>query len=417
MWRRRVGVNLVGTGLGILLACGEARSQSPFDLPPGVELAGAYTVDILSNLDGGRREGTAYLGDLSATLTLRSAALFGWPGATLHVYGLANHGRSVSDRVGDLQGVSNIEAPKEARIYEAWIQQNLVGDRLSLLVGFYDLNSEFDVLRAAGLFLNGSFGIGAEYGLSGRNGPSIFPATSMAARLAFQPGTGTTLRVAALDGVPGASSGGDALPDRDNGLLIAWELAHVGGGRLEEARERGRIGRARSRPAYRGKVALGGWRYTDRGARPFWASDSGGASLATRSGIYALAEYLLLPRGPDSKDGLRAFARAGLADPHSSLVRAYTGAGVVYRGLGAGRSDDQVGLGVAAAHLSSDYRLAVSGTGGTPPRSEVSVEVTYRVSLGAGIGLQPDLQYVIRPAGGVGLENAWVAGVRLQLSR
>ncbi len=414
------GVGLLGIWLGILLACGEARSQSPLDLPAGVELSGVYTVDALSNVDGGRREGTAYLGDLSVMLTLRSASLLGWRGATLHVYGLVNHGRSASARVGDLQGVSSIEARDDAQIYEAWIQQNLVGDRLSLLVGFYDLNSEFDVIRTAGVFLNGSFGIGAEYGLSGRNGPSIFPATSLAARLAFQPGEGTTLRVAGFDGVPGdpgAPRGGGDLPERDDGLLVAWEVAHVGGGRFEEARERGRIGRARSRPPYRGKVALGGWLYTDGDARPSWASGTVGSGLTSRSGVYALAEYLVLPKASDSSDGLRVFARAGLADPRSSPVRAYTGAGLVYRGLGAGRPDDQVGLGVAAAHLSPDYRAAVSGPEGTPPPSEVAVELTYHMNLGAGIGLQPDLQYVLRPAGGVGMEDAWVAGIRLQISR
>ena len=73
----------------------------------------------------------------------------------------------------------------------------------SLLLGLYDLNSEFDVIETAGLFLNSSFGIGAEYGSSGRNGPSIFPATSFGARLSGQPVQSLFIRGAVLDGVPG----------------------------------------------------------------------------------------------------------------------------------------------------------------------------------------------------------------------
>jgi porin len=49
-------------------------------------------------------------------------------------------------------------------------------------IGLYDLNSEFDVIEAAALFLNPSHGIGPDFAQSGRNGPSIFPVTSLAIR-------------------------------------------------------------------------------------------------------------------------------------------------------------------------------------------------------------------------------------------
>lgn len=49
-------------------------------------------------------------------------------------------------------------------------------------IGLYDLNSEFDALDDAGLFINSAFGVGTDIGLTGVNGPSIFPVTSLAVR-------------------------------------------------------------------------------------------------------------------------------------------------------------------------------------------------------------------------------------------
>jgi porin len=63
--------------------------------------------------------------------------------------------------------VSNIDASDAWKIYEAWLKQSLFQDRLPVLAGLYDLNSEFDVIESAGLFLNSSHGIGADYSQTG----------------------------------------------------------------------------------------------------------------------------------------------------------------------------------------------------------------------------------------------------------
>ena len=70
-----------------------------------------------------------------------------WKGATLFFYILGNHGGALSEQVGDLQGLSNIEAPATVKLYEAWFEQTLFDDRLSFKAGLYDLNTEFDVIE------------------------------------------------------------------------------------------------------------------------------------------------------------------------------------------------------------------------------------------------------------------------------
>ena len=81
-----------------------------------------------------------------------------------------------------------IAADRGWTLFELNAEQSMLDHRVSLLVGLYDLNSEFDANGTAGFFINSSFGIGAELGASGLNGPSIFPVTSLGTRLRWCPG-------------------------------------------------------------------------------------------------------------------------------------------------------------------------------------------------------------------------------------
>ncbi|MFO7314738.1 carbohydrate porin [Rhodothermus marinus] len=186
---------------GWLLAADTSRFTS--------ELAVAYTADVMSPLAGASVR-PVWMDNVDVTLTLHLT-----PRTTLFLYGLGNQGGSISARVGDAQGVSNIEAPTSWRLYEAFVEHVTATGRLSVLAGLYDLNSEFDVLPAAGLFINSSFGIGAELAASRPQGPSIFPVTSpgLRLRLGFQRSARYAgyLQAVALDGGRDART---ALPAR-----------------------------------------------------------------------------------------------------------------------------------------------------------------------------------------------------------
>src|SRR3546814_813371 len=128
-----------------------------------------YTGEVMGNVAGGHRRGARYLDNLDLVFEADLDRLAGWTGAQLHVYGLYNNGRSISELAGDTQAVSNIEAGVRAlRLYEAWIDQK-IGDAASVRIGLYDLNSEFDALDTAGFFVSSPHGIGTDFAQSGRN--------------------------------------------------------------------------------------------------------------------------------------------------------------------------------------------------------------------------------------------------------
>lgn len=122
----------------------------------GLTFGFTYIGELSSDVAGGLHRKAVYLDNISLTLTFDLNKILGWRGATFYVYGMSFQGRSPSRNMGDAQGVSNIAAYPTSRLYEAWVQQDLFADRLSLLAGIYDLNSEFAVIEAAGVFLNSS---------------------------------------------------------------------------------------------------------------------------------------------------------------------------------------------------------------------------------------------------------------------
>ncbi len=105
--------------------------------------------------------------------------LFDIRGLTLFVSGQSNAGGGLSDRfVGDSFAVSNIDAPKASRLFEAGAAWGFGEDgEHGVRVGLLDLNAEFDASDPRGLFINSVFGIGQDFSQSGENGPSIFPTT------------------------------------------------------------------------------------------------------------------------------------------------------------------------------------------------------------------------------------------------
>lgn len=351
-----------------------------------------YTADVLANAAGGLEQASRYLDNLDVTLALDGERLAGWRGGSIFLYGLYNNGASFSgDLVGDEQGVSNIETGAAAlRLYEAWVEQSFADGRASVRAGLYDLNSEFDAIETAGLFLSSSHGIGPEFAQSGRNGPSIFPSTSLAVRGAVAINDAWTIRAVVLDGVPGDPDHPERTAIRlsdDDGALLTAELGYAGHGQ---------------------RAAFGYWRYTAKhevllatamSGTPVYADGADGA-------------YVYLEASP--AEGWSAWLRLGVAAARFNAVAGYLGAGLVRTGVFVGREADQMGVALAWAGYGDDYRAARAWEGAPVERGELALELTYRAALSDRFALQPHIQYIIDPSGDPGLDDALVIGLRLE---
>jgi len=399
----------------------------------GILLETVNTVDVLSNVSGGINQKTAAVGDLDLLLTVDTEKLFsGWQGGTLFVYGLGLYGDNPSKHVGDIQAVDNIAAPNTWKLFEAWYQQNLF-EHFSLLAGLYDVTSEFDVMVSSSeLFLNGSFGTGAEFGASGQNGPSTFPTTSLGIRGQAIVTDNLMIRAVLADGVPGDPDdvhGTHIQLSKDDGLFGNMEFAYYQFSPEEELdHQRGilqdkprrltfrRVGR--SAPLeYEAKAAIGFWGYTTS-LDHLSKIDSSGEPVTRHGtyGMYGLAEYDVYHEKDDTEQELTIFARAGMADPRVNRFSQYYGGGLVYTGLFPGRNFDQTGIGAAAAVNGKYYKRSQRKEGQSVEDAEITLEVTHSIFVNSNLFIQPDVQYVINPDTVPGRKNALVLGVRLEFN-
>jgi porin len=394
------------------------RGQSFGDASAPLALTLSYTGDLQQNAAGGERRGVAFAGAADAELTVRLGKLVAWHGASIFVSVLDTHGSAPTHLVGDVQGVSSVEAPANLTVEEAWLQQNLFGNRLSWLAGRYDLNTEFYRLQSAALFVNSSFGMGPELAMSGVAGPSIFPNTAVGTRIDIKPSPNVVWRAAVLDGVPVGRPGRRTwLFAPGDGVLIVTEAALLSRpARSGEPRQRRfRIGRGLVR-SYQGKLALGAWYYTAR-FPDLVSTLADGRPIQHRGsrGAYLLGDQTVWSGGTESPRALMAFVQLGLGDGRVNQVGAYLGAGLTFAAPFHSRAQDAVGLAMAAARNGSHYEEAQT-IAGDPAADETSLELTYQAQLASWLTVQPDLQYVIHPGGTGAGRNAVVLGVRIAVS-
>lgn len=350
-----------------------------------------HTLEVASAFKEGVRNDVVFLGNLDAQFALDAEKAFGWNGASFFVYYLVDWGKAPSQLVGDVQVTSNIEVENSvSRFFEVWYQQNFMDDKLSFLIGLHDLNSEFYVTDASDMFLNSSFGIGAEFAQAGTNGPSIFPVTSLGFRVAAKPIENTYVRAAVYDAVPGKTgndTGTHIRLSNDEGALLVTEVGY--------ASESGT------------KLGVGVWHFTENFNDLAEVDSAGNALKRKNQGLFFVSEYQIM-------ESLNTFARFGFASRHVNAIASNVAAGVTYSGLLPNVfSADSLGLGFTTAFATDKFRRNQSNAGVQTDSSETSIEVTYSMEILDGLTVQPDFQYVVNPSFATATNDAIIGTLRI----
>ena len=357
------------------------------DVPPILTVSVRDTADLWDDASGGRRPGPVVLNKLQLGGSFASDRL-GLDGWTVHLQIFRTDGSSLSDRVGDIQTVDSIDAHPVTRLFESWIEKKFGNENRSVAFrfGLIDLNSDYDSVQTSSLFVNSSQGIAADLARSGRNGPSIYPVSSLAFRISWLPSKKWTFRLGAFDGVPGDT--------HDPNAFVRVRLSGADGALL--------IGQVDYHLSDKAKIEAGVWRYSS--LVPQIAPDASGRRAD--QGVYISLEAPL-PR----LEKWSAWMRLGAADAAAQQVSGYIGTGIVGQGVIAGRPEDRLGFAIARAENGAQSQSAFH-----LHSAETSYELTYQVKLHDTVALQPDLQYVVHPSSGANAPNALVVGLRLVLT-
>ncbi|WP_404416270.1 carbohydrate porin [Brevundimonas vesicularis] len=357
---------------------------------PSWTVAAEYTADVSGVVSGGATRGGRYLDNLSVTLDGDLEQAMGWRGARLHMSGLYNGGGEPNALAGTLQGVDNIEVAQQgARLFEAWIEQDL-GGSASLLAGLYDLNSEFYATEASGLLIAPPFGIGSELASTGPNGPAIFPSSSLAARLRVGQAEGPYGQVAVVN-------------------ADARTLGDRGG--VDTSLDEGVLGIAEAGVGGPVRYAVGVWRYDQRQDDIRDLTPDGDPAQSRAHGAYALLEGKLFG---DAEEGPRidGFTRLGLSDGDTTDFKGGWQAGLLMQRIFAARPDGQLSFGIHQGWLSDKARANIADTGLDPSRHEEGIELTYADTIGR-FGVQPDIQLIRNPGGVRDADDVVVVSLRV----
>jgi porin len=388
---RTAGVPAMVAALGLPMYVEAA--ESPDGNPP-LLLNAAYTGEVWRNVSGGVRQDDTYLDNIDVIATLDAERAWGWTGTTFLVSGLHNNRPTLSDRiVGDIQTVSNIDTDGATRLYEAWVERAFEAGAIKL--GLIDLNSELDVNETGALFINSSHGIGPDFSQIGENGPSIFPVTGLGTVMRWDASERLQVRLAAFEGTVGDPTHPRRTTvdlESDEGALLVGEIT--------------------VHPTEAHRAVVGVWRHTGRSAS---FTDDELLHRDESLGVYALTEGTLLERGQSSLSG---FLRVGVADSDVHQISRYIGAGVAWSGpmLAGPDREEQLGLAIGNISNGNAYLRAQADQGAIYDRHETAIELTYRMQALSWLALQPDLQYIINPRTDPALDNAWVIGLRFELS-
>lgn len=286
------------------------------------------------------------------------------------IEGLGIQTSSALSALMPMQSTSNIAASNGFVIYQAFVTQELPKGA-SFSLGVFEFNESFYNTDASTLFMNGTFGVGAEMTSSTLSQVPTFPTTSLGAKMRSPIVGPFSIDVGAMNANPAAV---------DSPLFRRFQL-----------RSSDRVlGVAQANADFdirenHGTASLGTW-----GVQSFDVSKD---RAPERGGYLLLSQKIYSPRRRDS-EGLYGFFRSGIAWGSTFVSDRTVSAGVSYRGLLLSDARDELGIAAAWAHRSKSQREIVEEEGGTQSfhAHETVAEICYRIEIVKGLSVQPDIQ-------------------------
>ncbi len=396
----------------------------------GVTLSATETSEVLANASGGRKPGANYDGLTTVTLQIDTKAAFGIEGGQINASMLQLHGENYSlDNIGALQTISGVEGDRATRLWELWWDQKF-GDAFDVKFGQQSLDVEFAGTPSGGVFVNALFGWSAVDALDLPGGGPAFPLSSLGLRGRWQSGPWTAL-AGVFSGAPAPLTNPDPQHANAYGVSFPWT------GALAAAEAQYALSEGQGR--YAGVYKLGAWydslAFADRQYNTLGQPLADPAANPTPRlhggdfGLYAVADQTIW-RGSEKDRTLNLFLRP-MAAPQGdrNLTTFSIDGGLTLRDPLPGRKDDTFGLGFGFVQLSPgaigfsrDAALYNPGVYSPTLSHETLFEATYQYQATAWAQIQPDLQYIHNPGGGIvntsggKAGDAWVSGLRVNVT-
>jgi porin len=382
----------------------------------------AYTGEAAATLDGGKKSGTAYAGQLMFGADINLDAAFGWHGATLKAYGINRHGTNLANSsTGNSTSVQEIYGGQGTRLANLTIEQKLLNDRLVLEAGRSVANIHFLGSELCQYF-QGNSACGNPTYVFRTSNFTWWPVSSWMADATAWVTPNVYLHLGAYQVDPSQAEDGQHGLKWSTNQATGWIMPYAIGWQ--------------SSPSARlkAKYEIGGWQdnstyndpLRDSNGAPALLSGLDYANRRGRSGAFARVEQQVTSDG--NGRGLTVFG-AVLKGTSGQLIEDYfLQAGLVQKGTFASRPQDNIAFVVTQQKYSDialeNLRLARAAAGGTgtPHDSQVMMELSYGIQVTPKLRIAPNLHYIVHPdqfdepARLHDLPNALIAGMRIDWS-
>jgi porin len=371
-----------------------------------------YTGEVLGNVTGGIQRGAVYDGLIELVFDIDLEKKFGWKGATFHTNVFQIQGGGFTEHfIGSLIAVSTIEALATTRLYEAWFEQKLFDDQLTVKIGQLGADTEFLTSATASHFINSTFGWPTITTLDLPSGGPAYPLATPGIRVRFDPQPSLSLLAAVFNGDPAGPGTGDPQARDPYGLNFRASDPPLWIGEAQY-----KYNQEKKAAGLPGVVKLGGWHHTGNFDNVRFGTDglalADPAKLSGNWGVYGvLDQQIWRLSDKDPEKGANVFVRVSGSPSDRNEIDFYVDGGVTFTGVVPRRPDDVFGVAFAysqifAALSALDSDEVLAGNRAVVRNAEALLDVTYQAQIVPGWILQPDFQYIWHPGGHAPINNA-----------
>ncbi|PTQ74350.1 carbohydrate porin [Pseudomonas sp. GV071] len=400
-------------------------------LEQGVDFTIGYVGEGATNLHGGYNDDRTarYVSQWALGTHLDLQKLLGWNAAEFQVLLTDRNGDNLSNdrisdpRTGQLSSVQEVWGRgKSWRLTQMWYRQQFLDKALDLKIGRMGVNEDFNSFPCD--FQSLSFcaapigNVAGDVWYSG-------PVSQWALRAKYNLNEQWAVQIGVFEQNPSnlePDNGFKLSGSGTKGALVPVEVIYkptVGAQALP----------GEYRVGYYHSSASANDVYDDVNGNPQGITGQAAKTQSSKSGWWVMGRQQLTARNGDAARGLSVFASATFHDKETSSIDSFQNLGMVYVGLFDARPKDDFGLGIARIHVNDDVtkrqrqiNTANAITDFDNPsyvpvqHSEYNIELNYGVHVTDWLTVRPNVQYVRSPGGVYEVDNAVVAGVKLQAS-
>ncbi|MBC3270653.1 MULTISPECIES: carbohydrate porin [unclassified Pseudomonas] len=393
----------------------------------GIDIKADYVGEMGANLNGGYNDDKTarYADQFGLGVALDLQKLWGWDNTQAKIQLTNRNGYNISnDRVGDPRA-GTLSSSQEVygrghmvRLTQLWIQHQFFDNKLDVKAGYFGEGEDFNTFPCE--FQNLAF-CGSQVGNWATNIWYNWPVSQAAIRVKYNINDELYAQIGAYNQNPSQLEHGNGFKlsgSGTKGTVLPVEL--VWSPKVNSLPGEYRIG------YYKSTADADDVREDVNG---FDAATTGDAykTHSSKSGYWFVAQQQLTTHNGDATRGLNIAANATFHDKDTNFIDNYQSVMFVYKGPFDARPKDDIGIGAARIHVNKDVKRnaellnASNGVSDydnaafSPIReTEYNYELNYGFHVTNWLTVRPNLQYITHPGGVDEVDNALVAGLKIQ---